>query len=100
MMEPGDVIAAVAFFGMLIAVVCVGGVSFQRWVSYKQRKAELDAEARRATLSERGDYVEMLEQRVRVLERIATDRGVDLAAQIESLRTDPAVAKFADEELN
>ncbi|MGZ3197334.1 MAG: hypothetical protein ACXWI5_07700 [Croceibacterium sp.] len=85
-MGPGEAIAAVGFFGMLIAVVCVGGVSFQRWVSYKQRKAELDAEAHRATLSERGDYAEMLEERVRVLERIATDRGLDLAHEIEALR--------------
>ncbi len=75
MMGPGEAIAAVGFFGMLIAVVCVGGVSFQRWVSYKQRKAELDAEAHRAALSDRGDYAEMLEERIRVLERIATDRG-------------------------
>ena len=85
-MGPGEAIAAVGFFGMLIAVVCVGGVSFQRWVSYKQRKAELDVEAHRATLSERGDYAEMLEERVRVLERIATDRGLDVAHQIEALR--------------
>jgi len=30
--------------------------------------------------------VERLEQRVRVLERIATDRGADLASEIERLR--------------
>jgi hypothetical protein len=85
-MGPGDAIAAVAFFGMLIALLCVGGVSFQRWVSYKQRKAELEAEERRATLGERSDREEMLEERVRVLERIATDRGLDVAHQIEALR--------------
>ena len=85
-MGPGDAIAAIAFFGMLIALLCVGGVSFQRWVSYKQRKAELEAEERRATLGERSDREEMLEERVRVLERIATDRGLDVAHQIEALR--------------
>jgi hypothetical protein len=32
-----------------------------------------------------------LEQRVRVLERIVTDRGVETAAQIEALRDTPSV---------
>lgn len=83
---PGEAIAAVAFFGMLIALISVAGVSFQRWVSYKQRKVEVEAEALKSHRSERGDYVELLEERVRVLERIATDRGQDIAHQIESLR--------------
>jgi len=83
---PAEAFAAIGFFGMLIALICVSGVSFQRWVSYKQRKAELDDEARRATITDRGDYAEMLEERVRVLERIATDRGLDVAHQIEALR--------------
>jgi hypothetical protein len=34
-------------------------------------------------------HTERLEQRVRVLERIATDKGVDLAGEIESLRDTP-----------
>ena len=45
-------------------------------------------------------HVERLEQRMRVLERIATDKGVDLADQIESLRDEPALHRVADEELN
>jgi hypothetical protein len=86
-----EAFAAIGFFGMLIALICVTGVSFQHWVAYKQRKAELDDQARRATLAEGGDYNELLEERVRVLERIVTDRGQDIAHQIESLRERPAV---------
>ena len=81
-----EAFAAIGAFGSLIALICVTGVSFQRWVSYKQRKAELDDQARRASIADRGDYAEMLEERVRVLERIATDRGQDIAHQIENLR--------------
>ena len=33
-------------------------------------------------------HTERLEQRVRVLERIVTDKGVDLAAEIDRLRDD------------
>jgi len=34
-------------------------------------------------------HTERLEQRVRVLERIVTDRGIDVAAEIEQLRDHP-----------
>jgi len=86
-MGPGEAIAAVAFFGMLIGVLIVAGESFKKWVAYKQRKLELEAEALgSAREARRDDYVELLEERVRVLERIATDRGQDIAHQIESLR--------------
>ena len=44
-------------------------------------------------------HVEQLEARVRVLERIATDKGADLAQQIEDLRGPPlAAAQFKIEE--
>lgn len=86
-MGPGEAIAAVAFAGVIIGVLITIGESFKKWVSYKQRKLELEAEARGAARqSTKDDYVELLEERVRVLERIATDRGQDIAHQIESLR--------------
>ena len=37
---------------------------------------------------------------MRVLERIATDKGVHLAAEIEDLRSEPEPAKLPNEELN
>ena len=92
-MGPGEAIAAVAFAGVLIGVLITIGTGFQRWVAYKQRKLELEADARRTTLGERGDYAEMLEERVRVLERIATDRGHDIAHQIERLRETPGAGR-------
>jgi uncharacterized protein HemX len=87
MMGPGEAIAAVALAGVAIAVLITLGTGFQRWVAYKQRKVEVEAEALHARRAERSDdYTDMLEERVRVLERIATDRGQDIAHQIESLR--------------
>lgn len=86
-MGPGETIAAVMLGGVVIGVLIVIGESFKRWVTYKQRKLDVLAETNRLRLAERSDdYVELLEERVRVLERIATDRGQDLAHQIESLR--------------
>jgi len=52
------------------------------------RKRQLEAQTS-LTAEKSAQYAahtERLEQRVRVLEQIATDRGVDTAAQIEALR--------------
>jgi hypothetical protein len=93
-MGPAESIAAFMAGGVLIALLCVIGDGFKRWVAYKQRKLEVEAEANRARLAERGDYAEVLEERVRVLERIATDRGQDIAHQIESLRNRQTAEKI------
>jgi hypothetical protein len=86
-MGPGETIAAIVLGLVVIAVLVVANESFNRWASYKQRMLELEALARGADRPVRhGDYVELLEERVRVLERLATDRGQDLARQIEKLR--------------
>jgi orotate phosphoribosyltransferase-like protein len=86
-MQPGDVIVAVAFAGVAIGALIFLGSSFQRWIAYKQRKVEVEAEALRVSYAARSDdYADILEERVRVLERIATDRGHDIAHQIEALR--------------
>jgi hypothetical protein len=46
------------------------------------------------------NQVERLEQRMRVLERIATDKGVVLADQIESLREQAPSLAAPNEEPN
>ena len=43
-----------------------------------------------------GSHTERLEQRVRVLERIVTDRGMDLSGEIERLRSLPDVPPTRD----
>ena len=92
-MGPGDAIAAVAFAGVLIGVLITLGSTASRWIDYKRRKVEVEAEALGASRNAlREGYAELLEERVRVLERIATDRGHDIAHQIEALRDRPALA--------
>jgi len=86
MMGPAEAIIALAMAGVAIAVLITLGTGFQRWIAYKQRKVEVEAEALRARHAERGGQADMVEERLRVLERIATDRGLDLAHEIEALR--------------
>ena len=86
-MGPGEAVAAVALAGVAIGVLITIGHTLSRWIDYKRRKVELEAEAFAAARNERrDDHTDLLEERVRVLERIATDRGHDIAHQIEALR--------------
>lgn len=50
----------------------------------KHREKRMEIEARIAASNNAG--TDKLEQRVRVLERIVTDRGIDVADEIERLR--------------
>jgi len=72
----------------------------KRQIAFKERKLELMADRTAEKAAQYAAHVERLEQRMRVLERIATDKGVDLAVQIETLREAPALAHNADEEPN
>ena len=60
--------------------------AYKRRLDFKLRKAVIDAQARAPLPPATDDRNDLLEDRVRVLERIATDRGQDIAHQIESLR--------------
>lgn len=53
---------------------------------HEERKLELEARAAEARNGQGGEAYRNLEERVRVLERIATDSNHALASQIESLR--------------
>ena len=79
----------VMFFVVVVGIPVVAGVAadiFKRWTKLKQRQLELASAQTAEKAAQYAAHVERLEQRVRVLERIATDKGVDLADQIELLR--------------
>ena len=72
----------------LVAMFAILGQGYRRRLEHKERIAEIRAKgAAPAALPERSDYVEKLEHRIRVLERIATDKTTSLASEIEDLRT-------------
>lgn len=80
-------------FGFILAVVMLvlpfAYFINQRVQEHEERKLELEARAEEAKTEQlrfsNGDYSKM-EERVRVLERIATDGNHTLASQIEELR--------------
>jgi hypothetical protein len=56
------------------------------WSSHRQKIAEIEIQATAERAAQYATRNTELEDRVRVLERIVTDKGYDVAAQIEALR--------------
>ena len=67
------------------------------WIKQRNRLEEKKLSSTSAATAERAaqyaSHVQELEDRVRVLERIVTDRGYDVATQIEALRDQRRVEK-------
>jgi hypothetical protein len=82
------VIVAIAV-GLPVMLVC-GVEVYKRHVAFKERQLELMADRTAEKAAQYAAQVERLEERMRVMERITTDRGVGVAHQIESLRDEPA----------
>jgi hypothetical protein len=86
--------------GLPVTLASIGEV-VKRQIKFKERKLELMADKTAERAAQYAAHVERLEQRMRVLERIATDKGVNLADQIEILRDEPVPALASPkEELN
>ena len=71
---------------MVAIILGIAQDTFQTWLKHKERQMELMANKTAEQAAQYAAKAQKLEARVRVLERIATDRGSDLAMQIEDLR--------------
>ena len=86
-MSFGDLMGLLVAMSGLVAIVAVLGNSYRHRLAHKLRLAELKAVPLSAANSDQQvALVERLEHRIRVLERIATDKSSTLAARIEDLR--------------
>lgn len=81
--------AVASWIWVLIPLAAILAGVVKRWLSIKEKEIEMlrDEAARKA--ERYAEQTERLEQRVRVLERIATDKGIDVADEIERLRDRP-----------
>lgn len=66
------------------------------WTKHRQKIAELEVQAAAEKAAQYATQNTELEERVRVLERIVTDRGYDVATQIEALRDARKVEALLD----
>ena len=81
-MGPGEVFIALIVIGLPVIALAV---LILRAMKYRERKLELEAQIAAAQAT-KPEYTRELEQRVRVLERIVTDRGTSVAEEIDRLR--------------
>jgi ABC-type phosphate transport system auxiliary subunit len=71
---------------VLIPLAAIGIAPFKMWLRVKERQLDKQSELTAEKTAQYAAHTERLEARVRVLERIATDKGADLAAEIDALR--------------
>jgi hypothetical protein len=87
----------IPILALLIPIVAIfSKLVFQPWMELQRRKLEIDSQLTAEKAAQYAAQNERLEQRVRVLERIATDKGADLADEIEALRDRPAIQRHAN----
>jgi type II secretory pathway pseudopilin PulG len=80
----------IPMLGIMCGIIAIlAGAVFKPWLALQQRKMELDATMVAEKAAQYAAQTERLEQRVRVLERIITDKGADLSNEIERLRDEP-----------
>ena len=73
---------------VLIPLAAIAAGMWRHWLSVKEK--QLDAQTRDTAerTAQYAAHTERLEQRMRVLERIVTDKGLDISDEIERLRDD------------
>ena len=92
----------IEYFGVMIPILGIMLGFFGFWASHKQQMAKLEVEAAKAAAGNGGEQaceIKELRDRVRVLERIVTDGGYDLATQIEALRDERGTAAANEPQL-
>jgi hypothetical protein len=90
MIGPGEVFVALIVIGLPMMLLITWSRSY-----FKYKEKQLDAETNLAA-EKAAQYAASnadLEARVRVLEKIVTDGGIETAAQIEALRSPPAIRR-------
>ena len=83
--------SVLVFFLIVVALPVLAGVLgdvYKRHLKFKERQLELLGNQTAERAAQYAAHTERLEQRVRVLERIATDGGTKLAAEIDQLQID------------
>ncbi len=74
---------------VLIPLAAIFAGVMRHYLRIKEREIEIMSQQAAEKGAQYGAQTERLEQRVRVLERIVTDKGIDVADEIEKLRDNP-----------
>ena len=75
-----------AWIWVLVPLAAMGLAPFKMWLRVKEKQIESQSNLAAEKSAQYAQHMERVEARLRVLEQIATDSGVQTAAQIEALR--------------
>jgi len=73
-------------FGMTLGAIGMWTQHKQKMAKFELQRAQALAAASQGQVGDQATQIAELEDRMRVLERIVTDKGYDVATQIEALR--------------
>ena len=76
-------------FIFIIPILAILFSGFQRWLQHKEKMSQLIAHQTAEKAAQYAAHVERIETRLRVVEQIVTDGGIQTAGQIEALREVP-----------
>jgi hypothetical protein len=76
---------------VLIPLAAIGIAPFRMWLKIKEKQIDAQTNLAAEKSAQYAAHVERIEERLRVIEKIVTDRGVETAAQIEALRDAPRI---------
>lgn len=82
-MSADAIYALIPILALSIPIIAIGTRHSRRMAELAVRKAEAEAASGKGA---NNDRTEWLEDRIKVLERIVTDKGTNLADEIEALR--------------
>lgn len=88
-MDPAQIAVMIPIVALCIPIIAI-------WTKHLQKVAEINAQATAEKAAQYATSNTELEERVRVLERIVTDKGYDVASQIEALRDARKVEALLD----
>ena len=80
---PTNVMIALIVIGLPVITIFYG---FHRFFKFREKRLDIEAGLAAEKAAQYASRTSELEQRVRVLEQIVTDRGAEPALQIEALR--------------
>jgi hypothetical protein len=85
-----------AWIWILIPLLAIGIAPFKMWLKIKEKQIDAQSKLAAEKSAQYAQHMERVEQRLRVLEQIATDGGVQTAAQIEALRDKERIESKGD----
>jgi hypothetical protein len=81
--------ALIPIVALLIPIVAILAGVMKHYLKLKEREIDAVTSQSAEKAAQYAAHTERLEQRMRVLERIVTDKGIDVSDEIERLRDRP-----------